>query len=159
MKKSLKFLALAAAVLLTGCSPHEKLSSRTKEIFDMGALPMNNGYMLHGYRLVNGVNDHDHFVYVVEKDGKPVAGTATNYSVSQGKSTRNEAVTSDVPAPADLAATDSAPRAGAPADSCNTVSECEAKIDALNARLKPDPSHLRQLQDEYLQMQTASAAR
>lgn len=98
MKKtltSLTFVALATA-LLAGCGSREKLSERTRDAFDMGTIRLNNGYDLHGYRLMNGINEHDHFVYYLEKDGKPVAGTATNYDVSQGKGTRNEVVSTDI---------------------------------------------------------------
>lgn len=98
MKKqyaSLIAIVLTAA-LVAGCGSHEKLASRTNEVFDMGSVPVKSGYALHGYRIINGAFDHDHFVYVLEKDGQPFAGTTTNYDVSQGKSTVNQTMTSQV---------------------------------------------------------------
>jgi len=98
MKKQLiSLIAITlAAVLVAGCGSREKLASRTNEVFDMGSVPVQNGYSLHGYRLMNGALEHDHFVYVLEKDGQPVAGTTANYDVSQGKSTFNQSITSQV---------------------------------------------------------------
>jgi hypothetical protein len=98
MKKQLTTFAVIAlaAALVVGCGSREKLASRTNEVFDMGSVPVKNGYSLHGYRLINGAFEHDHFVYVLEKDGQPVAGTTANYDVSQGKSTVNQTVTSQV---------------------------------------------------------------
>lgn len=90
------FTIALAAVLVAGCGSREKLASRTNEVFDMGSVPLENGYSLHGYRLINGAFDKDHFVYVVEKNGQPVAGATTNYEVSQGKGSYNQAITSQV---------------------------------------------------------------
>ena len=105
MKMKLTVLCLVVGMgTLAGCGvdTHESLSSRAKEVFDMGSVQMpRSDLSLHGYRVVNSTT-HDHFVYVIERNGQPIQGAGTNYEVSSGKSTRNESVTSVVPPVAQL---------------------------------------------------------
>ena len=152
--------ALFSLAILSGCGDDRStLPDRTKEVFDMGAAPVPNkpGYTLHGYRLINDMT-RDHYVYVLEKNNEPVAGTALNYDYTQssGKTTttHTESISSVV-----------APSAAVPpaeevsgADTCTTVEECEAKIAELQKKIemKPLTRHPTQLdivQQRYKDMQ------
>jgi hypothetical protein len=100
MKKLYITVALlyVSTALLSGCGPsREPLSKRVTEVVDLGAMPLpNSGDRLHGYRVVNAGSERDHFVYVVERNGIPFAGTSTNEEVRSGKSSYNLEVTSVV---------------------------------------------------------------
>lgn len=151
--------ALFSLAILSGCGDDRTtLTDRTKEVFDMGAAPVPNkpGYTLHGYRLINGMT-RDHYVYVLEKDAEPVAGTSMNYDyrVQSGKTstTHTESISSVVAPSAAPAAANPAAPAGAPAkdDTCHTVEDCQAKIDAMTKA--PSVSQLAELQQRYQEMQ------
>lgn len=89
MKKLFSLLVLlsVSALFLAGCGPREPLVKSVKKVVDLGALPLpNSNYQLHGYQVVNSVG-HDHFIYLVESGGRPVAGSTVNRS-------RNQQVTS-----------------------------------------------------------------
>jgi hypothetical protein len=98
MKKLLSlFTVLAAALLLASCGTQDPLSKRVNEVADLGAMPLpGSDFKLHGYRVVNAGFEKDHFVYLVERNGQPVAGSAVNMAVSSGKSTVNLGITSVV---------------------------------------------------------------
>ena len=99
MKKLFSLLTvLAAALMLTSCGTRDPLSKRVNEVADLGAMPLpQSNYKLHGYRVVNSGMEKDHFVYLVERNGQPVAGSSVNMAVPAGKSsTANLEVTSVV---------------------------------------------------------------
>lgn len=105
MKKLITVALLSiSTALLSGCGPsREPLTQRVKEIVDLGVMPLpNSSDKLHGYRVANAGTEHDHFVYVLERNGQPIAGASTNEEVRSGKSSYNLEVTSVVadPAPA-----------------------------------------------------------
>lgn len=138
MKKSLKFVVLAALVLLGGCGdPKAPLSERISAVVDLGVVPVNDGFVLHGYRVMNN-SDRDHFVYVLEKNGKPVAGTTHASEVSSGKSTALEVVASAV---------------NVDSDTCQSVQECKDKL----AALRDESARLKALQAEYAKAKTELA--
>lgn len=97
MKKLFSALMLVTfAGLLSGCGP-ERLSSRVSKVDDLGSTPLPNSTdRLHGYRIDNGMFHYDHFVYVVERAGQPIAGTSSNQYVSTGKSGHTLEITSVV---------------------------------------------------------------
>lgn len=109
MKKLLSLLTiLTAGLLLTSCGARDPLSKRVNDVADLGAMPLpNSTYQLHGYRVINAGMEKDHFVYLVERNGRPVAGSTVNMDVPAGRhSTANLEVTSvvvDSPAGGDSA--------------------------------------------------------
>lgn len=99
MKKLLlSLLTILTGLLLTSCGTHDPLSKRVNDVADLGAMPLpHSGYQLHGYRVVNAGMEMDHFVYLVERNGQPVAGSSVNMDVPAGKnSMANLEVTSFV---------------------------------------------------------------
>ena len=139
----LAFSVLMAAAALTGCNGPSSLSSDLKKKVDMGTTALENGYALHGYR-IDLEGDNPHYVYVLERDGTPVAGTATNRAVSAGKnSSRNLSVSSVV-----------GPNLG---DGCGTIEDCQAKLAALRQSRETQEALLAELQRQYKAEQAARA--
>ncbi len=118
---------LVSLAFLAGCDrPQTQLSERTRQVIDMGRVPLpNSSHQLHGYRLDNG-SQHDHFVYVVEDaEGQVVAGAGSNQKNSSGKSTKNTAVTSKL---------DASPKGAIELDvkiRCESIEECQQKLQLL----------------------------
>ncbi|AND74956.1 hypothetical protein pf16_33 [Pseudomonas phage pf16] len=83
-------LPLLAAVLLTGCESQEGAQFKTQRNAEhptvVAKLP--DGREVKRIKVVNA-DMHDHYVYFIER-----ADVSTNYKVSQGKTTRNEATSS-----------------------------------------------------------------
>jgi hypothetical protein len=131
MKKMLSlFLTLLAVTFaLSGCSPsREPLSTRVNEVIDLGVKPLpNSDNQLHGYRVVNSVGSEDHFVYVVERNGEPVAGTSTNRRVSAGKTAHDYEVSTVI---ADSAKGPSSPTLQL---TCVDEAQCARFVAAINA--------------------------
>lgn len=130
MKKLLSLLAiLATALLLTSCGTRDPLSKRVNDVADLGAMPLpHSGFQLHGYRVVNAGMEKDHFVYLVERNGQPVAGSSVNMNVPAGKnSTANLEVTSVV--------LDAAGEEGAPSIQvkCANEAQCARIAAAISA--------------------------
>lgn len=139
---SLALSVLLAVTALSGCNESSKsLSSDLQKKVDMGTTSLENGYALHGYR-IDLANEHPHFVYVLERDGVPVAGTATNRAVSAGKSTRNLSVSSVVGAGAE--------------GGCGTIEDCQAKLAALRQSRDTQEARLAELQRQYAAEKAAS---
>lgn len=142
MKNSHIAILAFAAIAVLGCDSHTPLTERTKEVFDMGSVPLPGesgkaGYSLHGYRLLNGASQ-DHFTYILEKNGQPFAGTSTNYDYKSGKSTKTDSISSVI-----------APSAVAAIDTCSSEAECSTKIAALQTR----SGELSELQAKYQALQ------
>lgn len=100
MCKTTRFtiLTIACAVLLTGCGFKDKDAINSVDdtiggVVDAGAvdLPNRPGYKLRSYVVLRPMRGQ-HFVYVIEKDGLPVAGAQTD----QSKGQHQTAVSSEV---------------------------------------------------------------
>lgn len=91
-------LLVMFAFLLSGCDQtHEPLSQHVKDVVDLGARPLpNSAAQLHGYRVINPGTEEDHFVYLIERNGQPVGGAATNRVYRSGKTNHLSSVTSVV---------------------------------------------------------------
>jgi hypothetical protein len=104
-----------AAVTLGGCDNAGPLpEARTS---DLGAVdvPGRPGYTLHGYTITRQ-NLQPHYVYVLEKDGEPMAGTDTSYI--SGKSQTTTSLVLEAPAS----------HAGRDAFHCEGLEACKEKI-------------------------------
>lgn len=109
MKQRNRFtiFAIACAVLLAGCGFRDKNDIKTVEeavggVIDAGAvdLPNRPGYKLRSY-VVLRPKMGQHFVYVIEKDGTPVAGAQTTTSTGQHQDTvSSDVANTDSPSPA-----------------------------------------------------------
>lgn len=92
-------IGVLAAISVGACgnegdTVHQSLQTRIQEVFDMGVVPIpNSPNQFHAYRVINA-KEADHFVYVVEHNSSLVSGATVNYSVPQGKTRRNDVVTS-----------------------------------------------------------------
>lgn len=130
MKKLQTLLTiLTVGLLLAGCGTRDPLSKRVNEVADLGAMPLpQSSFMLHGYRVINAGTEKDHFVYLVERNGQPVAGSSVNMDVPAGKnSTANLEVTSVV---LDASAGDGSPSIQV---KCADEAQCARIIAAVNA--------------------------
>jgi hypothetical protein len=96
MKVINTLLVLFAVSLLTACDPGPLSAAQTA---DLGTtdIPGKTGYAFHGYT-IKMQNGTIHYVYVVEKDGTPVAGTTASYAA--GKATETTSTLVDAPSPA-----------------------------------------------------------
>lgn len=120
-------VGVAGALLLAGCdSAPTPLTEQAQQVNDLGLLRLpNSPYSLHGYKLVNR-SIEDHYVYFLEKNGEPVAGTEAQYDVSHGKSHTHVVTNALVPPPADIE-----PREGAPEQSARErQKERDARLKA-----------------------------
>lgn len=62
----------------------------------MGQVPLpHSDYQLHGYRVVNE-GEADHFVYLVEMSGLPMAGTTMNMVYREGKQEKRLVISSAI---------------------------------------------------------------
>lgn len=92
--KTKSLLALLLAFALTSCSTPEEAQATTefnmKNPDTVGTLP--DGRVVKHFVRERSNTSHDHHIYFIENpDGKSNT-ISTNYSVSEGKTTRNETV-------------------------------------------------------------------
>jgi hypothetical protein len=145
LNRRLPALALTAAlfctaVSLSGCDAGPLPGAPTS---DLGAVnvPGKPGYTLHGYS-IERQNLQPHYVYVLEKDGEPVAGTDTSYM--NGKTQATTSLVLEAPAiHADRntfhcdgleACKEKIKKAEALASApfhCDSVAECKTKLNNL----------------------------
>lgn len=135
--RGVKTLALTLVLLnLGGCGPRTPTTENEVNLVTANAASPIEG--MPGYTLRSLVVDRNystvHFVYVLEKDGTPVAGSTTDYTASKSQ----QSVLSLQLGPS-LAPNANAPKAPV---TCFTAQECIAKAQEL---------HVREMKQEALQ--------